>query len=91
MIAPSQKKKIRDVLKSVYFTDKSDVVEVSDGEVDDLHLLVVSRKFKGLGPAKRIDMVWNALEEGLSQDDWGKITITFARTPDERDPLENLR
>lgn len=91
MIAPSRKKKIRDLLKSVYFNDSDDVVKVSDGEIGDLHLLVISRKFKGSGPLKRNDLIWDILMERLSQDEWGQITMTVARTPDEPDPLENLR
>ena len=91
MIAPSQKKKIRDLLKSVYFKDSRDVVTVSDGEIGDLHLLVISRKFKGLGMLERNDLIWDILQERLPQDEWGQISMTVARTPDERDPLENLR
>ena len=91
MIAPSQKKKIKDVLKSVYFRDSDDVVEVSDGDGDDLSLLVISRKFAGMDIGEKNDLIWKILIERLKPEEWGEISMTVARTPDERDPLENLR
>jgi hypothetical protein len=91
MIAPSRKKKICDVLKSVFFNDADDVVEVSDGDADDLHLRVISRKFRGLGLLEKNDVVWNVLLEKLEPEEWGEISMTVAMSPDERDPVDGLR
>lgn len=85
MIAPSRKKKIRDLLKSVYFDDSDDLVEVSDGDANDLYLRVVSRKFKGMGLRKKNDLVWDILTQRLPPEDWGEISMTVAITPDEVD------
>ena len=41
------KVKIRDVLKENYFQDLDDLVDVSDGPDDSIHLIIVSRKFDG--------------------------------------------
>jgi stress-induced morphogen len=81
MIAPTLKKKIHDTLKSAYFSEPDDVVEVRDGEVDDLHLRIVSRKFIGMGPLKRTDLVWSILEDRLKHDEWGQITMTETAAP----------
>jgi hypothetical protein len=47
-MADSQlKKKIRGVLKGAYFKDPEDLVDVSDGPDDSIHVVIVSRKFDG--------------------------------------------
>jgi hypothetical protein len=91
MIAPSRKKKFKDVLTAAYFQGPKDTIKVSDGEIDDLYLLVISPKFRGLGMGERNSLIWTILQERLSPEEWGQISMTVARTPDERDPLENLR
>jgi hypothetical protein len=85
------KNKIRRLLKSVYFQAVDDVVKLSDGEIGDLYLLVVSRKFKGMDMGEKNDLIWDILMQRLTPEEWGQISMTVARTPEERDPLENLR
>ncbi|WP_298189209.1 hypothetical protein [Metallibacterium sp.] len=41
------KRKIHDVLKDASFKDCCDLVDVSDGPDDDIHIVIVSRKFDG--------------------------------------------
>jgi|tagenome__1003787_1003787.scaffolds.fasta_scaffold20437752_3 acid stress-induced BolA-like protein IbaG/YrbA len=88
MIAPSLKKKISDVLKSVYFDDAKDRIDVLDGEADDLYLRVVSPKFMGMRPRKKNDLIWDILMDRLRPEEWGEISMTVALAPNESDPLE---
>lgn len=41
------KQKVHDELKRSYFSDPDDLVDVSDGPDDSIHIVVVSRKFDG--------------------------------------------
>jgi stress-induced morphogen len=77
------KRKIRKVLKDNYFKASQDLVDVSDGEEDDIHLVVVSRKFDGRRMKEKSDMIWSVLVEKLSPEEWGKITLTVGTTPEE--------
>lgn len=41
------KQKIHHVLKNGYFHDAEDLVDISDGPEDSIHVVIVSRKFDG--------------------------------------------
>lgn len=41
------KQKIRVALRDAYFKDPDDLVDVSDGPEDSIHVVIVSRKFDG--------------------------------------------
>jgi hypothetical protein len=51
------KQKIRNALKSAYFRDPDDLVDVSDGPGDSIHLVIVSRKFDGRRLKEKNDMI----------------------------------
>ncbi|MDB5384461.1 MAG: hypothetical protein JWM11_107 [Planctomycetaceae bacterium] len=52
------KKKIRGVLKDGYFHDIDDLVDISDGPDDSIHVVVVvSRKFDGHRMKEKHDLV----------------------------------
>lgn len=77
------KQKIHDVLKSAYFKDTSDLVDVSDGPDDDVHLVIVSRKFDGRRMKEKNDLIWSVLVQNLPPDEWGKISLSVGASPEE--------
>jgi len=77
------KQRIYDVLKSQRFQDPTDLVDVSDGPEDSVHLVVVSRKFDGQRTQERDDMVWSLLTTALSQNDWNKVSLLVGASPED--------
>ncbi|HEY2410859.1 MAG TPA: hypothetical protein VGI40_01375 [Pirellulaceae bacterium] len=81
MIALSIKKKIRDVLQAAHFGGRDDIVDVTDGEVNDLHLRVISPKLAGMRPLEQNDFIWSILEQRLEPQEWRKITMIVSDAP----------
>lgn len=77
------KQKIRTFLRSGPFSDAGDAVDVADGEADDIHVVVFSRKFAGLDLQERQDLIWPHLEANLSPDEWGQVTLIVGISPDQ--------
>jgi stress-induced morphogen len=77
------KQKIRNALKSAYFRDPDDLVDVSDGPGDSIHLVIVSRKFDGRRMKEKNDMIWSVLEENLKPEEWGKVSLSVGASPEE--------
>ncbi|WP_459554748.1 hypothetical protein [Lacunimicrobium album] len=76
-------KKIRDVLKSGYFKDENDLVDVSNGESDDLHVVIVSRKLDGKRLKVKQDLIWSDLLNHLSKEECGQISLSIGVSPEE--------
>ena len=77
------KLKIHDVLKqSEHFNGPDDLVNVSDGPDDSIHVVVVSRKFDGYRMSEKNDLIWSVLDT-LPPDDWGKVTLLIGTSPEE--------
>ena len=66
------KRKIRKTLKETYFKDPQDLVDVSDGPDDSIHVVVVSRKFDGRRMKEKNDMIWSILVQKLRPEEWGQ-------------------
>jgi len=77
------KKKIHDALKGAYFSDPEDLVDVSDGPEDSIHLVIVSRKFDGHRLKEKNDLIWSVLVEKLRPEEWGKISLSVGASPEE--------
>ena len=77
------KQKIHDVLKGAYFSDPDDLVDVSDGPEDSVHLVIVSRKFDGRRLKEKNDLIWSVLTQELSPEEWGKVSLTIGASPEE--------
>ena len=77
------KQKIRDSLKGAYFKDSEDLVDVSDGPDDSIHVVVVSRKFDGRRMREKDDLIWSVLVEKLRQEEWGKVSLSVGASPEE--------
>lgn len=57
------KEKIRGVLKHAYFQDPDDLVDVSDGPDDSVHVVIVSRKFDGRRMKEKNDLMVGLVTE----------------------------
>lgn len=77
------KQKIHDTLRGGYFNDAKDFVDVSDGSVDHVHIVIVSRKFNGHTMGDRVDIIWNELTKHLSQEEWGRVFLSIGVLPEE--------
>ena len=77
------KRRIHDVLKGGYFKDSDDLVDVSDGPEDSIHIVIVSRKFDGHRMKEKHDLIWSDLLRKLSQEDWGRISLSIGVSPEE--------
>jgi acid stress-induced BolA-like protein IbaG/YrbA len=77
------KKKVHDVLKTGYFTDTDDAVDVSDGPEDSLHLVIFSRKFDGKFLKEKNDLIWSELMQHLTQNEWSKVSLSIGVSPEE--------
>lgn len=77
------KQKIHSSLKTNYFNDAKDFVDVSDGSADHVHIVIVSRKFNGHTMGGRSDIIWDELVKHLSQEEWGHVFLSIGTTPEE--------
>ncbi len=74
--------KIKRILKKEY-GDKGERIVLRPGFDDNLHLYIISKKFKGLRPKLKEDKIWPILFRELERDEWGRITLTMGLAPDE--------
>jgi stress-induced morphogen len=77
------KRKIHDVLKEDYFNDTNDLVDVSDGPDDSIHVVIVSRKFDGRRMKEKNDLIWSVLVQKLVPEEWGKVSLSVGASPEE--------
>lgn len=80
------KDKIEAVLRGGTFNSPKVLVDVSDGDDDvihDLHLVIVSRKFDGLAPEEKRDLIWENLRSQLKRKEWGQVTLVAGHSSDE--------
>lgn len=77
------KQKIQNLLKTGYFNDTKDFVDVSDGAGDFIHVVVVSRKFNGHTIIDRSDIIWDELLKHLSDKEWGHVSLLVGAIPEE--------
>ena len=77
------KKKIWEVLKQGYFKDPEDLFDVSDGPDDNIHVVIVSRKFDGRRMKEKNDLIWSDLIQNLAPEEWGKVSLSIGASPEE--------
>ncbi len=78
------KQKIRENLRTAYFKDSEDLVDVSDGPDDSVHVVIVSRKFDAVRRMKeKNELIWSVLVQQLQPDEWGKISLSIGASPEE--------
>lgn len=83
MVKSQLKQKIHDALKDAYFKDPDDLVDVSDGPDDSIHVVIVSRKFDGQRMKDKNDLIWSVLVERLTPEEWGKVSLSVGASPEE--------
>ena len=77
------KEKIYQVLTKGYFNSSRDLVDVSDGSGDLIHLVVVSRKFDGNCMMERHNLIWSELTQKLAPEEWSQISLSVGMSPEE--------
>ncbi len=77
------KQKIRDALRGDYFKGPDDLVDVSDGPEDSIHIVIVSRKFDGRRMKEKDDLIWSVLIRDLRPEEWGKVSLSVGASPEE--------
>lgn len=77
------KQKIYDALKIAYFDDPDDLVDVSNGPDDSVHVVIVSRKFDGRRMKEKDDLIWSVLVQKLQPEEWGKVSLSIGTSPEE--------
>ena len=77
------KEKIYDALKGDYFNGPDDLVDVSDGSDDAVHVVIVSRKFDGRRVKERDEFIWSILVKNLTLEEWGKVSLSIGASPEE--------
>jgi stress-induced morphogen len=83
MAEPELMQKIQEVLRSAYFKDPNDLVDVSQGPEDSIHIVVVSRKFDGRRMKEKNDLIWSILTQRLTPEEWGKVSLSIGSSPEE--------
>lgn len=76
-------KKVYDVLKTGYFNGPDDAVDVSESPGENLHLVIVSRKFDGKRLKDRNELIWSELMQHLGAEEWGKVSLSIGMSPEE--------
>lgn len=77
-----------DVLKQrIYGTLRKhfpqDTVDVSSGFEDNIHVVVVSRKFDGLGEREKQDLIWSLLDKELKPKEANRVSRIVAMSPED--------
>ncbi len=61
-----------------------DTVDVSDGYQENIHVLIVSRRFDSMNEQEKIDCLWSIIDgTDLSGDEKRLISLTLALSPAE--------
>jgi hypothetical protein len=74
---------IKETLKQGAFSDVEDLVDVSDGPDDEIHVVVITRKFDDLEPQERSDLIWDVLQKDLDARLWSRISLAVGASPEE--------
>lgn len=83
MADPAIKENIRTELQKTYFNKPDDWVDVSDGDGDNIHVVIVSRQLGGMRAKEKTDLIWSVLTEKTPPAHWGRISLVTATSPEE--------
>jgi hypothetical protein len=67
------------------FPGKKERIVLRDGFQGSIHLYVISDKFRNKRLRAKGEMIWPILFRELTEDEWGRITLTTGIAPDEID------
>jgi acid stress-induced BolA-like protein IbaG/YrbA len=73
------KETIEDIIKLEY---PGETVDVSDGYANNIHIVVVSRKFDGMAEKEKQDMLWSFIDKSkLSDEEKLSISLILPYSP----------
>lgn len=79
--SPEPKQKLEAILGSAF---PGETVDVSDGYADNVHIVVVSKKFRGMHEKEKQELLWSAITAGdLSDDEKVRSSLIMPYSPDE--------
>ncbi len=60
----------------------TDTVDVTAGYANNIHIVVVSRRFDGLGESEKQELLWSILDQGNFTDaEKGRISLMLTYSP----------
>jgi acid stress-induced BolA-like protein IbaG/YrbA len=78
---PELKKKIDTIISAAF---PGETVDVSDGHGDNIHVIVVSRKFDGMREKEKQELLWGAIDKSnLSEPEKVKISLILPYGPSD--------
>lgn len=78
---PQLKKKIEDILRAEF---PGETVDVSDGYGENIHVIIVSRKFDGMRETEKQDRLWSVIDKGgLSDFEKTRISMILPYSPSD--------
>lgn len=77
------KEAISQTLKKAYFNKEGDYISVTDGDGDAVHVLIISPQLGGKRAKEKRDLVWGNLIAHLKPEEWARISLVAAKTPEE--------
>lgn len=78
---PQLKKKIETIISAEF---PGETVDVSDGHGDNVHVIVVSRKFAGMREKEKQELLWGAIDKSnLSDEEKVKISLILPYSPSD--------
>ena len=77
------KESIVQTLRNAYFNKEGDYISVADGEGDAVHVLIISPQLGGKRAKEKRDLVWGNLIANLKPEEWARISLVAAKTPEE--------
>ena len=85
MACKTAKRKIYEMLRGGRFNGERDFVDVSDGGFDreDIHIVIISRKFNGYTMTERGRIIWEEMWKHLTQNEWGRVFLSIGMLPEE--------
>jgi hypothetical protein len=79
------RKQLKAVLEEVFRREfPNDTVDVSDGYRDNIHVIVVSRRFDKMTERKRGALMWSILDNApLTKNEKLMVTLLYALSPEQ--------
>ena len=74
------KKQVQRVFKEEF---SEDTVDVSEDEHGHFQVLIVSRRFDGMGEKQKLDLLWDIAQGGLKKTQLRRITLLLGYSPQE--------
>ena len=82
MADPALKDRIKRDLEQACFHGPDERVLVSDGSGENVHLLIVSPRFRDADDHAHRDLIWGVLVKHLRPEDWGHVTLSAGASPE---------